>query len=194
MASTATPFGAQPITRLGQSYNTQGFSSYSIASAYNTNIFFGDFVHLVTAGTLEKDGGTSAFTGTQGAIGVFVGCTYTDPVLNYKLHSQFWPANTVASDAEAYVVDDPDALFLMQASGSVPQTALGAGADIVQTAGSTNIGKSRNAVNSTLPGLAATNPLRIVDFYRGPESTVGDAFTDLIVRINVHQLRSTTGI
>lgn len=193
MASTATPSGAQPISQLGQGYNTQGFSSYSIASAYDTNIFYGDFVILVTAGTIEKSVATSAFEGT-GAIGVFVGCTYTDPVLNYKLHSQFWPANTVASDAEAYVVDDPNALFLMQASGSIPQTALGAGADIVQTAGTTNIGKSRNAVNSTLPSLAATNPLRIVDFYRGPESAVGDSFTDLIVRINVHALRSTTGI
>lgn len=193
MASTATPFGAQPITQLGQGYNTQGFSPYSIASAYNTNIFFGDFVILVAAGTLEKSVATTAFEG-EGAIGVFVGCTYTDPVLNYKLHSQFWPANTVADDAVAYVVDDPDALFLMQGDAAIAQTALGSNASIVQTAGNTNIGKSRNAVDASSVAVTATLPLRIVDFYRGPESTVGDAFTDVIVRINDHALRSTAGI
>lgn len=193
MASTATPFGAQPISQLGQGYNTQGFSSYSIASAYNTNIFYGDFVRLVAGGTLEKDAGTAAFA-APGAVGVFVGCTYTDPVLNYKLHSQFWPANTVASDAEAYVVNDPNALFLMQADGTLAQTNLGNNAGIIQTAGTTSIGKSRNAVDASTAATTDTLPLKIVDFYRGPESAVGDAFTDVIVRINTHALRTAAGI
>ena len=36
-------------------------------------------------------------------IGVFLGCTYTDPNSKQKLFSQYWPAGTVASDAKAYV-------------------------------------------------------------------------------------------
>ena len=52
---------------------------YSIASGYNTNIFNGDAVKLVTGGTVERDTADAAMT----PMGVFLGCTYTDPSLGY---------------------------------------------------------------------------------------------------------------
>ena len=64
---------------------------YSIASGYNTNIFNGDAVQLVTGGTVERDTADAAMT----PIGVFLGCTYTDPTLGYQVFSQYYPANTV---------------------------------------------------------------------------------------------------
>ena len=80
---------------------------YGIASGYNTAIFNGDAVKLVTGGTVELDTADAAMT----PIGIFLGCSYTDPTLGYKVFSQYYPASTVASDIEAYVADGTDILF-----------------------------------------------------------------------------------
>jgi hypothetical protein len=191
MASTAAPFGMRPVGLIGGQPYAGSTRQISIASTYNTNIFSGDVVKLVAGGTVELDTGTATLT----PVGVFMGCTYTDPNLGYKVHSQYWPANTVATDAMAYVVDDPDALFLIQSDEAVAQTALGANFAIVQTAGSTAIGTSKNALDGDSVNTTSTLPLRLVDFWKGPESAIGDAFTDCIVKWNDgHQYQNTTGV
>jgi hypothetical protein len=177
---------------IGGQVNTNAFRRISIASTYNTNIFTGDAVLLVDAGTIEKDTGTSTMT----PVGIFMGCEYTDPNLGYLLHKQYWPASTVATDAFAYVYDDPDALFHIQADGQVPQTALGANIGVTQTAGSTAFGQSRVDADIATIAITATLPLRIVDFVIGPDSAVNDAFTDIIVKWNfgMHQYETATGV
>jgi hypothetical protein len=161
-----------------------------IATTYGTAIFYGDFVKLVNTGTVEKDTGTNAMT----PVGVFMGCAYTDPGTNQMTMSQQWPAGNAATDAVAYVADDPNLLFKMQADGAVTQTDLGNNAEVIQTAGSTAIGRSKNAVNAT---TATTNtfPLRIIDFVDGPDSAVGDAYTDLVLTYAAgHQYGNVTGV
>lgn len=192
MAATASPYGAIPDGSLSSSGSWSGKAiAYKIASAYNTSIFTGDFVKLVTAGVVEKDTGTAAMT----PIGIAVGFEYTDPVTGQLLQTQYWPANTVAADAKCFVVNDPDVLFRIQANATLAQTALNANAEIVQTAGSTVTGRSKNALNAGTINSTATLPLRIVGFVEKPGSAVGDAFTDVICKINVgHQLVNTTGL
>jgi hypothetical protein len=90
-------------------------------------------------------------------------------------------------------VDDPFAVFQIQANGSLAQTTLGNNAAIVQTAGSTAIGTSKNALNATT-NTTDTLPLRIVAFVDGPDSAVGDAYTDVIVKFNNHLLTTLTGV
>jgi hypothetical protein len=181
MATSATPNGAEPIGTCSSSGSFTGKVVHiKIASAYGTAIFYGDFVKLVTAGTVELDSGTTALT----SIGIFMGCKYTDPNSNQMTFSQTWPASTSASDAAAYVLLDPDVLFRMQGD-----------ATIAQTGGSTTIGRSKNACDSSTVATTATLPVRLVDFYDGPSSSVGDSFTDGIFRFNAgHQLTNTTGI
>ena len=65
----------------------------------------------------------------------------------------------------------------MQADGAIAQTALGSNFDVIQTAGTTSIGNSKNAVDADSTATTNTLPLRIYDFYDGPDSTIGDAFT-----------------
>lgn len=193
MSSTATPMGAEPIGTLSASGSFTGKVRHlSIASNYGTAIFYGDFVKTVAAGTIEKDTGTTTLTPT----GVFMGCSYTDPTTNQPTYSQFYPASTVASDIKAYVLDDPNVLMKMQGDDSLAQTAIGNNVAIVQTAGSTSIGRSKNAVDSsTIAATTATLPLRIIDFVDGPDSSVGDSFTDVIVKFNAgHQYDNTTGV
>ena len=192
MATTAAPYGARPINTTSASGSYTGKVQHiKIASAYDTAIFYGDFVKLVTAGTVEKDAGTTTLT----PIGVFMGCKYTDSTSKQMTFNQQWPADMAASDAMAYVVTDPEVLFQMQSDETVAQAALGANASVVQTAGSTSIGNSKNAFDGSTVATTNTFPVKVVDFVDGPTSSVGDTYTDVIVKFNVgHQLTNTTGI
>ena len=63
------------------------------------------------------------------------------------------------------------------------------------TTGDTTNGNSNTAVSSTT-ATTATIAFRIVDFVDGPKSTVGDAFTDLLIKFNagIHSYTRATGI
>ncbi len=198
MAATAAPYGARPVGTLSASGS---FSSKTrqleIASGYGTAIFNGDFVKLVADGTIEKDTGTSTLT----TCGIFLGCQYTDPSTKQLTFNTQWPASTVASDAKAYVLDDPSVLIQMQADGTMALTTRGLNIGVVQTAGSTDIGKSKNAADQSTAATTVTLPLRVIDFVDGPDSEIGDAFTDIIVKFNAassnsaspHQYLNATG-
>lgn len=201
MATTSSPYGLKPVNLLGGQSFAGSTRLYKIPSGYNVNVFNGDPVVVTSSGadrgTVARFNGTSTqgtTTAAVTAVGVFVGCTYTDPSLGYVVFRQYWPAGTVASDAQAYVVDDPDALFQVQANGSLAQTTLGCNASLIQTAvGSTATGNSGVGIVASSAAATATLPIRIVDFVNAPGSAVGDAFTDVIVRINTHFHRTATG-
>jgi len=198
MATTAAPYGLRPINLIGGQVFAGSTRLLPITSAYATNIFFGDIVAIATNGTIVKvtNVGTNADPFPAGTVGVFLGCTYTDPNLKYKLNSQYWPASTSASDAQAYVCDDPDALFQIQANGQVAQTALAGNFGVVQTAGSSVTGDSKVALDTTTAATTSTIGLRLVDFVNGPFSTVNDAYTDCIVKFNfgIHTYYNGTGV
>ena len=180
MATSATPNGAEPVNTLSASGSYSGKVRHmKIASAYGTAIFYGDFVKLVAAGTVEKAAVTTAVV--AGTVGIFVGCSYTDPSTSQLTFNQQYPASTTASDIMAYVVDDPKLVFKMQADEAIAQTGLGNNISAVSTAGSTAIGRSKNALDGG--SIATTNslPLRVLEFVEGPSSTVGDTYTDCLV-------------
>jgi len=192
MATTATPMGAEPTDTLSASGSFTGKVRHiKVASGYGTAIFYGDFVKLVNTGTVEKDTGTTTLT----PVGVFVGCAFTSPTTGELTFSQTFPASTAASDIVAYVVDDPNVLMRMQSDEAIAQTGLGNNVAVVQTAGSTSIGRSKNAVDGSSIDTTNTLPLRIIDFVDGPNSAVGDTYTDVIVKFNAgHQYSNTTGV
>jgi hypothetical protein len=79
-----------------------------IASNSTTAIFFGDVVRLNTDGTLSR---VSTTTTATDAVGIFMGCQFTNPSTKQLLQQQFYPGAIVASDITAFVADDPDGLF-----------------------------------------------------------------------------------
>lgn len=197
MTATAAPFGMVPVQNLAAGYNTQGFETFQILDGYTTAIYFGDVVKMASTGVIEKDTGTTTLT----PYGVFLGCSYQDPALGYWQNSQYWPASTTTGlsvTSPLYpmckVSDNPDAVFMIQADGSIPQTALGANGDIVQTAGTSVFGKSRNALSSVTLDTVSTRPLRVVGLADIPGNAWGDAFTIVLVKFNNHQLTTLTGI
>ena len=205
MSTTATPYGARPIGTLSASGSWTGKVRHlPIGSTYGTAIFNGDFVKLAADGEVEKDAGTTALT----AVGIFVGCSYTPSTTNQKTFNTQWPASTTATDAMAYVIDDPFVLIQMQADEAMNTTDRGYNAAVVQTAGSTSIGKSKNALDGSTPATTNTLPLRIIDFVDGPNSlppkatTDSDAYPDVIVKFNAassgsasnHSYLNATGV
>ena len=201
MATTATPYGLKAVNHIGGTPYAGSTRLLPIASAYGTNIYSGSVVAIVAAGTVEivTDLGNNADAFPAGVVGVFVGCTYTDPNLGTVVFRQNWPTGTVASDAQAYIVDDPDVIFMAQADGAVTQADLGQNTNFAAvqstTTGDTTTGNSSSAVSSTT-ATTATIAFRIVDFVDSPTSTVGDAFTDLLIKFNagIHSYDNATGI
>ena len=201
MASSATPYGLKAVNLIGGQPYAGSTRQIKIASGYNTNIFNGSVVSIVAGGTIEivTTNGDNSTGFPAGTIGVFVGCTYTDPSTSQITFRQSWPANTVAADAKAYIVDDPDVVFQVQADGAVTQADLGQNVHLaaVQSTntGDTTTGNSTSAVSATTASTAGF-AFRIVDFVDGPESSVGDAFTDLLVKFNPdsHSYTNKTGI
>jgi hypothetical protein len=201
MATVAAPYGFKAVNLIGGLPYAGSTRQIKIASGYASNLFNGQIVRIGTDGTIQLmvNEGTAADAFTAGTVGVFVGCTYTDPTLKYTLNSQFWPTGTVASDARAYVVDDPNAVFQVQSAGSLAQTALGMNVPLAAvqstSTGSTQNGNSNTAVSATAAATTGIS-LRIVDFVNGPFSQVGDAFTDVLVKFNpvAHSYNNPLGV
>jgi hypothetical protein len=202
MATTATPYGLKAVNHIGGTPYAGSTRLLPIASGYATNIYNGSVILIDgTAGTVQivTDLGNNADQFPAGVIGVFVGCTYTDPNLGTVVFRNNWPTGTVADDAQAYIVDDPDVIFMAQADGAVTQADLGQNTNFAAvqstTTGDTTNGNSNSAVSSTT-ATTATIAFRIVDFVDSPTSTVGDAFTDLLIKFNagIHSYDNATGV
>jgi len=196
VATTLAPYGLKPINLLGGQSYAGSTRLYAIPASYAVNIQVGDPVIIVntgsTRGTLARFNATTTATtvtstgGGFGFVGVFMGCTYTDPTYG-KVFRQTYVAGNTATDIQAYVVDDPDALFQMQADNTLAQTALGTNAAIIQTVAGTNTYVASGvALQASSIATTSTLPVTIVDFVNSPTSAIGDAFTDVIVRINTH--------
>jgi len=180
------PYGLVPVNLIGGQPYAGSTRQMKIASGYATDIFNGDVVIRAADGTIQKETGTATVTAT-GVIGVFVGCTYTDPNTEQKVFKQYYPASTVASDIMAYVVDDPDACFKVAVVSSgttiagTGYTSIGSNAALVQNSGSTTTGNSKVAINGIATTLSL--PMRIVDVVEETTDASGN-YTEVIVKWN----------
>lgn len=197
MSSSATPYGMIPVENYGSQTNSQGFDTVPIADGYTTSIYFGDVVKLASDGTIQKDTGTTSLT----PYGVFLGCEYIDPQLGYLYEAGFWPASTTTGYTtwpkmpKARVLTFPFGVFQIQGSGSVALADVGSNAPIVQTAGTSVFGKSRNALDAGSIATTDTLPLRIVGLVDKPGNAWGDAYTDVLVTWNnTQQILTKLGV
>jgi len=178
------PYGLIPVNLLGGQVFAGSTRMIPIASGYADDLYFGDPVKFTSTGTLIRSGlaYNSATTETGGTLGVFLGCEYTPAggPLYGKQRFQYWDGGTVASDAVAYVCDDPDvvmkaAVIAYNASstrviGCVPSTALGTNLTSMAAATANN-GTGGNVSGNSNVGLmlasgnvrrTTTAPFRIV--------------------------------
>tara|TARA_R110000868_G_scaffold169085_1_gene403932 strand:- start:986 stop:1570 length:585 start_codon:yes stop_codon:yes gene_type:complete len=184
MANQDASFGLKPVRMMGGSPYTGGQSRYRIANNYDTNIFQGDLVMQVTGGGVEihADGGTVPI------VGVFNGCTYTDPTTNEPVFSNYYPASTAAADIIAFIIDDSNVVFEIQADATFPVADLLGNFDVVYTnAGSTVTGISGAELEVSTGATTAGLPLKAIDISGDPEnSDVATANTNVLCVIQNH--------
>jgi hypothetical protein len=161
------PYGLQPVNLIGGQVFAGSTREYPITNGYSTNIFYGDYVGL-SRGEIVR---LSVSTGTAGnQTGIFLGCSFTNPVTKQKQFQQFWPASTAAGDAVAIVSDDPDAVFKGVVCSATTVIASGARAMIgqnlamINNTGSTASGNSRNAIlaPTDTPATTSSLPVRVL--------------------------------
>ena len=183
--TVSKPYGLLPVNLIGGQVYAGSTRLMRIASGYNVDMFFGDPVKLASNGTVTKETGTTS----ANPVGIFMGCTYTNPSTKQKLFYQNWPAGTVASDAQAYVVDDPDVLFKVAAVSATTTVAfygpniVGENVSIVNNAGSNNTGDSAVAILGSSNAATASLPIRIVDIV--PDTSNGaNGYCEFICKFN----------
>jgi len=183
--TVSAPYGLKPVNLIGGQLFAGSTRNLPIQYAYGTNIFYGDIVKLVQGFVVQSTITTSNGETTPGGtaptdniVGVFLGCSYTNPITKQKFFSQTWPASTLAGDAVAIVADDPDQVFKMvaiasgTALGSVAIPMIGQNLQLARTwqagtgsaqAGNVNNGDSYLAAASpTALSTVAQSPLRVV--------------------------------
>lgn len=192
MSATNAPFGFRP------SYHPSGQmrpKAYTIASTYGANIFQGDPVKLVDAGTVQlgtSDGTRSGTVDSISLLGVFAGCQYIDSLGKPTL-TPFWPTGTTATDIVAWVYDDPETIFQVQynnpSSGTTVQTAVGEECDwtVASPGGSTATGLS----NTYLTAIQGTSgQFQITGWALNINDALTDAYIVATVRINEHHYKA----
>jgi len=185
--TVAAPYGLKPVNLIGGQVFAGSTRNVNIQYGYATNIFYGDFVAITRgfATRLAVTDGGSASTGAPGygQVGIFLGCSFTNPVTKQKQFSQFWPASTLAGDAVAIVTDDPDTIFKAAVVtsqggttiGSASHAMIGLNMTISNLAGNTNTGNSSNGVLASSAATTAALPVRIIDVVPETAITLGTA-------------------
>ena len=194
MSSTSAPFGFRA------SFHNSGQirpKAYTIASTYAANIFSGDPVKLVDAGTVQlgtSDGTRSGTTDGISLLGTFAGCQFNDS-LGKPTVSPYWPSGTTATEIIAYVYDDPETLFNAQYSNpgtpgtTSMQTAVGEEMDwvVASPGGSTSTGLSNTQIGVI---QATSGQFQLTGFGNEVNDSITDAYIVAIVRINEHQYKA----
>jgi hypothetical protein len=195
MASVAAPYGLKPVNEIGglpYAGSTRSFlidPAGTASSIYNGSpVYVNASGYLAVATATGADATTNGFpTGTAntGIVGVFVGCSYVN-AQGQTIYGQYYPTGTTGV-IQAYVVDDPNVVFQVQSAGTVTQAALGANVFFSTGAvatGSTTTGNSTASVVAGASAVTTTAAFRVVGFVNSPFSQVGDAYTDILVKIN----------
>ena len=194
MANINKAFGLRPLGKVGSNYNSDGDTQYRIASSTATAIFEGDTVTFDASAGASTGYIIKATPGAANILGVFLGCQYTDPTTGKPTWKNYYPGGIAASDIKAFIVDDPYAQFLVQASGIAGNACIGQNADLVQTvAGNTTTGVSGLELSTGTLGAASALNVKVIGVTTDPSnSDLTAAYADLIVMINEHLYKAPT--
>ncbi len=206
MANIDAAFGLRPYEKSGSNYNNQGVNAYPInfegsSSGTTSLIWTGTPVIPLASGLIDVPGNANG--GTVPLLGVFMGCKYiaTDGTPTW---APYWPGYAAikpSTEAIAYVCDNANSLFVINADGALPDSALFANANFATAITGTNTsGYSLGELaTATIASGSATLNMKIVGF--DDEASVAEGAVDktaagrlAIVKLNVHFMNSTAGI
>ena len=191
MANVVEKFGLRPYRKLDGTPLVGAQNRYTIASNHTTAIFQGDLVIPLTAGNIDRHTANNS----AAVIGVFNGCFYTDPTTKKPTFRNSYPGSIVASDITAFVVDDPDAVFLMDADAAFTRADLYQNYSVTTGSGNTTTGISEVQLDVSVSGTNASFVIQAIDISQDPDnSDTTSANANVLVRINKHFYRDGTGV
>ena len=191
MANVVEKYGLSPYRKLDGTPLVGAQNRYTIASNHTTAIFQGDLVIPLTAGNIDRHTANNS----AAVIGVFNGCFYTDPTTQKPTFSNSYPGAIVASDITAFVVDDPDAVFLMDADAAFTRADLYQNYSVTTGSGNTTTGISEVQLDVSVSGTNASFVIQAIDISQDPDnSDTTTANANVLVRINKHFYRNGTGV
>jgi hypothetical protein len=175
------PYGLKPINLIGG--QVFAGSTRTIPIQYNdtTAIYYGDFVRVLR-GFVSRLAVTTA-GGAAGMVGIFLGCSYTNPATKQKVFSQYYPGSIAAGDIQAIVCDDPDTVFksaIVASSGSTTVTSaapamVGQNLQASNLVGNTNTGNSSNALIIPAATTSSAYVARVVAVVNDTAQSLGTA-------------------
>ena len=191
MANVVDKYGLRPYRKLDGTPLVGAQNRYTIASNHTTAIFQGDLVIPLTAGNIDRHTANNS----AAVIGVFNGCFYTDPTTSKPTFRNSYPGSIVASDITAFVVDDPDAVFLMDADAAFTRADLYQNYSVTTGSGNTTTGISEVQLDVSVSGTNASFVIQAIDISQDPDnSDTTTANANVLVRINKHFYRNGTGV
>jgi hypothetical protein len=164
--TVSAPYGLKPVNLIGGQVFAGSTREVPIQYGSSVSIYYGDFVRVIRGNAMRL--GITTDGTAQGMVGVFLGCSYTNPLTKQKQFSQYWPGGTLAGDAVAIVCDDPDTVFKAVVCSSGTTVASGSYAMIGQNyglldnTGSTTTGNSSVALAYSATLTTSTFPARVV--------------------------------
>lgn len=197
MANIDSPFGLKPIRyKSGAPYNG-AVNPYYVPASYGTALFVGDPVVKTgtsntaavsvpgagkfNIGTLPEINKATAGDGNA-VSGVIVGFTALPGDLNK-------PYNPASTERVAWVADDPNLLFEIQADGAVPAASMGLNAVFIYThSGNTTTGLSGVELDTTsdAPAADASNQMIILRAVNREDNDTTIAHAKVEVILNNH--------
>ena len=187
MANKDSAFGLRPIGKVGQNRDNQGLSEYDIAASA-TAIFQNDPVEMAATGTITVAAATDTLLGSL--TGVF----FTDASTSKPTFANHLKGSNTATDIKGFVSDDPYERFEIQSDDATAAADVGLNADIVYASGASPnfISKVELDHSDLKTGTAQLRVLGISKDINNNEA--GSANVNLVVMINEHFLKGTTGI
>ena len=189
--TVSAPYGFRPVNRVDGMPYAGAIRQIPVTQA--GAMYYGDLVELDVGGVV----GTATSLTAGAKLGVLVGCQYTN-TQGQTVQAQFYPGSSAATNAVAYVVDDPMAAFKVAVTtngstiGTVTRAAVGTNVTALAGTPSATTGDSGQSILNSSPADTATFPLRVIAVV--PETATGaNAFTEVIVKINLHQYNTALG-
>ena len=185
MPASFAPFGLRAIAAFGTHGNE--VRAYPLPNGANCP-------DLGKGSPVKLSGGvvTSAGTGGGPLLGVANGFAWVDSFSGPQLRNSI-PADTSSAGLydgsdrpTAYIIDNPFALFLIQADASVTAGDLGLNFDVTASGGDVNTvyGTSRYTLDASTRTSAIGTALKLVGLANIPDNNWGDPFPIVVVKLN----------
>ena len=193
MSNQLEKFGLRPYRKLDGTPLVGAQNRYTIKPGYGTAIYQGDMVVPVSTGNIERHTAGNA----AAVVGVFNGVFYNDPTTQKPTYKNYYPGGITPTqgDITAFIVDDPDAVFLSDADAAFTRADLFKNYSVTNTTGVTQTGISKVQLDVSASGIASTFAVQAIDISQDPDnSDTSVSNANILVRINNHFFSSGTGV